>query len=100
VNCPPISISLTFCVELVDACNLTWYQSQRLSVRILVSVKGVPSVVGFPHCAGSREGLLRPIRPIYDCLPIYMLQYPRGPSSRLIQVSHMVTEQVRVRVYV
>jgi hypothetical protein len=59
--------------------------------------KGVPSAVGFPHCAGSREGLLRPI---YDCLPIYMLQYPRGPSSRLIQVSHMVTEQVRVRVRV
>jgi hypothetical protein len=31
---------------------------------------------------------------------IYMLQYPRGLSSRLIKVSNMVTEQVRVRVFV
>jgi hypothetical protein len=44
--------------------------------------------------------VLRPIRPIYYCLPIYMLQYPRGLLSRLIQVSNMVTEQVRVRVYI
>jgi hypothetical protein len=44
--------------------------------------------------------VLRPIKPIYACLPIYMLQYPTGYLSRLIRVSYMVTEQVRVRVYV
>jgi hypothetical protein len=44
--------------------------------------------------------LLRPIRPIYYCLPIYMLQYPRGLLSRLIKVSNMVSEEVRVRVFV
>jgi hypothetical protein len=42
--------------------------------------------------------LLRPIKPIYSLLPIYTLQYPRGSLSRLIKVSNMVTEQVRVYV--
>lgn len=35
--------------------------------------------------------MLRPIKPIYACLPIYMLQFPRGYLSRLIKVSYTRT---------
>jgi hypothetical protein len=44
--------------------------------------------------------VLRPIKSIYSRLPIYMLQYLRGYLYRLIKVSNMVSERVRVRVYV
>lgn len=35
VNCPYFSISLTFSVELVGACNSIWYQSHKSRVRIM-----------------------------------------------------------------
>ena len=36
VDCPPLPNSLSFWVHLVGAWNLTWYQSQRSRVRVLV----------------------------------------------------------------
>jgi hypothetical protein len=31
---------------------------EKLTLRVLSKKKGVPSAVGFPHCAGSGEGYL------------------------------------------
>jgi hypothetical protein len=76
-------------------------------VHILSQFVSVPTSVNYGHLLrvlrylrGTISRGLFLLRPIYYCLPIYMLQYLMGPLSRLIQVSYMVTEQVRVRVYV
>ena len=56
VDCPPLPNSLSFWVHLVGAWNLTWYQSQRSRVRVLVEASFKSSapffISTFAPCSG------------------------------------------------
>ena len=56
VDCPPLPNRLSFWVHLVGAWNLTWYQSQRSRVRVLVEASFKSSapffISTFAPCSG------------------------------------------------
>ena len=56
VDCPPLPNCLSFWVHLVGAWNLTWYQSQRSRVRVLVEASFKSSapffISTFAPCSG------------------------------------------------